>query len=236
MTRRRLVAMAKAFALTAAVSHVVLTALYNLPHNPMRQALRPLLDPTIGMHFSQNWRLFAPNPATSDLSLLVGCIDEPTLGELQGRAATGEKVRYEGQWRDLTAPLWAHHQGNRFSAYDRLSRPQNNGVRTYMQAGGDVELWGRACRQGDQAACEQLELQLEGYRHVALASLVRVASSYCHATAPASAAVALRVREKKAVPWSKRHDGTEPEVADGDLGVFPIVSDVMPAHFYGQEG
>ena len=81
------------------VVHVVCTALYLLPQNPLTAAwdgpVRAYMEPL----FSQRWLLFAPEPATNSLKLWS---------------------RYEcggawTRWRDPAEPLLTIHQHNRLS-------------------------------------------------------------------------------------------------------------------------
>src|SRR5690349_5379464 len=53
------------------MGHFSLTLVYVLPFNPVKDTLQPLLDETIGTYFPQNWNLFAPDPISSDFSLVI---------------------------------------------------------------------------------------------------------------------------------------------------------------------
>ena len=96
--------MARRAAVAAAVSavfaiHVVCTALYLLPRNPLTYAYIVPVTRYIEPLFAQRWLLFAPEPATNSLKLW-------TRYECGGRW-TG--------WRDPAAPLMKTHQRNRLS-------------------------------------------------------------------------------------------------------------------------
>lgn len=79
--------------------HVVCTALYLLPRNPLTAVwdgpVRAYMEPL----FSQRWLLFAPEPATNSL-------------KLWSRYDCGGSWT---RWRDPAAPLLEEHQRNRLS-------------------------------------------------------------------------------------------------------------------------
>lgn len=107
--------MRRKFAVAAAVAavftiHVVCTAAYLWPQNPMTRYYLPVVSRYIDPLFSQRWMLFAPEPATNSLKLW-------TRYECAGRW-TG--------WRDPAAPLMAIHQHNRFSSAGKLLYISNN--------------------------------------------------------------------------------------------------------------
>ncbi|MBL8942597.1 MAG: hypothetical protein JNK45_05590 [Myxococcales bacterium] len=214
-------------------AHLGLTIVYNLPSNPARQQVAPLLDAYIGRYFAQNWRMFAPTPASSNLSVLAVCLAEDEFDRVLHERAAGAPLELGERWVDLTAPLVRGHQGARFSAYDRLGRAQITAARGVASLPGHLELATRSCHKGDEIACEIVESEIRAWREGSSEYLRRVASSYCLATAPQSAGVALAVREYRAIPWSKRLDSdATPERTDRPLGVFELAGDVMPAPIY----
>ncbi|MCH9683077.1 MAG: hypothetical protein K0V04_16705 [Deltaproteobacteria bacterium] len=219
--------------LGAAALYCLLLVLYNMPYNPLVAVLKPGLDATIGSYASQNWRLFAPTPTTSDVAMVVGCVDAQTAETLAVNAERGEDATFDGPWHDITLPLWKSHQANRLSAYDRLSRPQTNAARDYLQMPADLVPWGKSCKNGDERACRYFEERAARHRVGATHNLRRVASSYCLAAHPDATAVAVRLRETAATPWSARYDREPRVVKDGDLGIFPLDTTIMPAPMYG---
>ncbi len=200
------------------VTHFALTAAYVMPLNPLKVALRPLLQATIGTFFQQNWSLFAPNPVSSNKSLLARCLAGREAEDLAtaGLPADG--------WYDLSGPLWARFQRNRFSAYDRLSRPQSNAIRQYQSGSVRLLPWWQACEKGDSDSCAFLNEQLQLGRSRARRLLARIGSAFCKDVAESGdrfTHVALRIRETNSVPWSERYTG-EPEKVDIEVGVFPV--------------
>ncbi len=208
-------------------AHFALTLLFNLPVNPLKLRLQPLLDRTIGAYFHQNWSLFAPNPIAQDEALLA----RPLTRAEAERAAAGLPTT---GWYDLTTPLWEGFHRNRFSAYDRLARPQANLVRYYLGGSPALAPWATACERGEAEACEVLGGRVEEVRAYARRRLGTVASAFANEPTGSFAGasyVALRVRERTAVPWSERRSGKR-AVRDLDLGVFPIDRSVVPSGLF----
>lgn len=85
--------------------HVTATALYLLPVNPLSRIYLPVVHKYMEPIFSQNWHLFAPEPATSSLQFWYRC---------------GSQPEGWGEWRDPLHGLIAKHQENRFSHRGKL--------------------------------------------------------------------------------------------------------------------
>ena len=124
--RHALSSVAKGAALCWLAGHFLLTTLYLLPPSPSRQAVRGLLDLTVGRHFEKNWSLFAPDPIGSNYALLVRGLD---VAELAAVARDGLPA---DRWYDLSAPLWDGFAQNRLTAYERMSSMQLRGVLAYL--------------------------------------------------------------------------------------------------------
>ncbi len=226
--RRSAVAIAKIVAVAVLVCHVTLTAAYCLPYNPMSATLSPILQPTIGRFFMQNWRLFAPDPVSSNYDVLVHCLD----GDQAARALRGELPT--GDWQNLSQPMWTAFHRNRFGAYDRLSRPLNNAVRQYLFGPADLSTMWKSCTRGADVDCELSKQAYELAQKDAAPMLQRVGSSYCRARTDADSftAVALRVRETKPTPWSQRYESRPRTVEEYAVGVFPIDPHQIPGEVY----
>lgn len=212
------------------VGHFAFTLLYVMPFNPIKMALDPLLNATIGTYFGQNWCLFAPDPLVSDHALLVRCVsrDETDHVKALGLPADG--------WHDISTPLWLRFQRNRFTAYDRLVRPQSNAIRQYLGGGPAAWEWKKACDRGAEDSCKTYRELVKQGQLAAGEYLRRAGSSFCLATTqdPGRVAyVALRLRQTSPVPWSKRYDDKfERKVEDFDLAVYPVERDVVPLRVF----
>jgi hypothetical protein len=206
------------------VVHFLLTAMYVLPVNPVRLLIEPLLQATIGSYFSQNWSLFAPNPLSSTQTLMVRCLTE-------AEAQSGPLPA--NGWADLSSPLFERAQRNRLSAYERLVRPQENAVRAWLGNAVEFQPLIDRCAKDDKPACEALDQILKLRRAGAAVLLRQLGSVYCREARPAASvrAVALRYRERSAVPWSQRFHGT-PKTTDFELGVYPLDAEVALPHLY----
>lgn len=210
------------------VAHFSLTLLYVLPVNPIKLAMLPLLEAYIGTYFVQNWSLFAPNPLDSNHALLVRCIypeDHETIRR-QGLPSAG--------WHDLSTPFWHRFQHNRFSAYDRLIRPQSNAIRNYANGGVMLADWGESCRKGMKESCDFFDEKVKLVREDSGQMFTKVGSAFCaDASAPGQRPthVALRMRQTFAVPWSRRYQD-RPRVEDFELGVYPVDPNVARTGLY----
>ena len=211
--------------------HFALTFLYVMPVNPVSLELQGLVQGTIGRFFAQNWRLFAPNPLSSDQIVLANCLDDA-----EAKAGLDGTLPSDG-WFDLSTPVWNRYHEDRFSAYDRLSRPATNAARAFLSGGTYVAPWYESCQRGNQEACKVFEEQVTQTREAASLVLQRVGSSFCLEAEPdkPSTHVALRLRQESAVPWSKRDDASfEPTSTDAELGIYPIVDWVVPSGLYAE--
>ncbi len=210
------------------VFHFALTVAYVMPVNPIKISLQPLIYATVGTYFQQNWSFFAPNPLAADYALLARPLDQV---EVEAIPKKGLPTR---GWYDLSAPLWAHFQKNRFSAYERLARPHGNALMIYLSGGLELVPWLEACLKGDSASCTFYEERLKVARSQAAELLAKVGSAFCKDLGESGqnyTHVALRVRERLSVPWSERHTG-EGLVRDIELGVYPINKSMASAGLY----
>lgn len=55
------------------LGHIVAHLLYLAPNNPATPIYKPITDRYMNSFFTQNWHLFAPEPATSSLRLTYRC-------------------------------------------------------------------------------------------------------------------------------------------------------------------
>ena len=220
---------ARLVALAWLVVHFILTLAYVMPVNPVKIVLQPFLYATIGTYFSQNWSLFAPNPVSSDLVFLARPLTDAEVAAIptHGLPTTG--------WYDLSTPLWERFQKNRFTAYDRLARPQGSSVRRYLSGGSELAPWWEACRKGDADACDFFDTQLTFARAQAAKLFAKIASAFCNDVQSGASFVAVRVREKLSVPWSVRYTA-QPQVREIDLGVYPVDKTVTGPRLYVAEG
>jgi hypothetical protein len=208
------------------VVHFLLTVLYVLPINPVRLLIEPILQATIGTWFSQNWCLFAPNPLSSTQTLMVRCLTDGEAPEEGGPLPAAG-------WADLSSPLFERAHRNRLSAYERLVRPQENAVRGYLGNAVEFQPLIDRCAKDDKPACESLDRILKARRAGAAVLLRQLGSVYCREARPSALvrAVALRYRERYAVPWSERFHGT-PKTTDFELGVYPLDPTVALPRLY----
>lgn len=179
--------------------HFALTLVYVSPVNPLRDSLRPVLDATVGAYFPQDWNLFAPTPRTADLALLVRPLNADELN-----AVRKEGLPKDG-WYDLSAPLWTQFQSNRFSAYNRLGRPEDQAIVHYLS-------------QSPRPAVQLM---------------IKIASAFCkdigqnHATS-----VALVIYERFGRPWLARETSRQRTAKLILVGIYPIDKQVRKMNLY----
>ncbi len=224
----------KVGSLTWLVVHFTMTMLFVMPANPVKLVVEPVVNATIGTFFGQNWSLFAPNPVDVDQALLVRCLTQREADAI----ATQQDIPTD-DWHDLSTPLWTRFQQNRFSAYDRLVRPQSTAIRRYVNGGPDTWDYKRLCDEGKgEDACETYETMLEQIREGSGGFLAKIGSAFCSEVQVGkepTSHVALRLRQSAAVPWTKRHT-EESEVSDYDIGVYPYDAGVVPLGLYQVTG
>jgi hypothetical protein len=204
--------------------HFFLTIVYIMPLTPLKIALQPVLARTIGRYVSQNWSLFAPNPVSANQALLVKCLTKP---EIELGPETG--VSDEG-WHDLSAPLWRAFQNNRFTAYERLGRPQSNAIRNYLSGGLALAPWEEACQKEDRDACQFFQERLNLSREDATTLLRKVASSFCKGLTTDGAdfeGVAIKIKEVQVRKWSKRYENNALVAKFVGVGAYPIDTRVI---------
>jgi len=209
--------------------HFLLTLIYVLPVTPVKMALGPIVFETIGTYFAQNWSFFAPNPVASNSSLLVCPLRPDEIADARRGQVPADR------WYDLTAPVWNKFHHHRLSAYDRLARPQSNGIRMYLGNTPELIPWIDACSNGDPVACVSYQKwRLESQRS-ASDLLSKVASAFCNERFRAGqfTGVALRIRQQTAPPWSARYTGA-PITKDLDIGVFAVDRKIEPLGLYGE--
>ncbi len=207
------------------VIHILLTAIYNMPMNPLKHNLLPLLNVTIGTFFNQNWSLFAPNPVAEDYILLI----QPRLKSLNQDSSKIPSV-----WYDASSPLWAEFQKNRFSAYDRLARNQSNAVRNTLN--GDISFIPvfDACHKGDTIACRVYKELIANARKFHTEKIVLVASAFINDIKKKEdnfTHIGIRIRIKSFSPWSKRYSKNV-ATKDIDLGEFKYIENISSIGIY----
>ena len=228
--RRVSVGLVKALAVVWLVAHFGLTVIHVMPINPLKNEIGYTADSFLKPVFVQNWSLFAPDPIQTNYNLLVRPL---TDGEAAAYDASGALP--DGGWYDLSSPLWARFQANRFSAYDRLTRVHSAAVRQYISGGIDLVAIGKSCQKGDTEACDLLTERRDERRDESSGMLGRTASSFCQDLAasgrPCTGRVAMRIRTVGSVPWSERYTGT-PDTVDIDVAVIEADPTAAPMNVF----
>lgn len=187
--------------------HFVLTLIYVSPPNPVK-TLTNLPQRYVGRFFYQDWGLFAPNPISMDIRVLISCLADgygptPLLDINQGFS----KLRYS-------------------NGYDRVNRIAANYAHSRITLYRSQMPYTKLCIQTpDHPHCNAFRFTDEERKNAAEEGLKRVASAFC-----ADISKAKSIKYKKAhiwillseVPrWSKRHREGRKESAL-DLGVVKL--------------
>jgi Family of unknown function (DUF5819) len=147
--------------------HFACTLLYLTPPNPIRIALHAPLERYMNPHFSQSWRLFAPEPGGTDAVVWVAC-----------RFHESESPQ-ESEWFDITTPLHEYRYAHRFSPGLLLARAQK--PRLFMLADpmhDAIRRYGLPNAVIDAARAE-LEATSKRRFEAGQAHLYRIASAAC---------------------------------------------------------
>jgi uncharacterized protein DUF5819 len=202
--------------LAALAIHFALTGVYVLHENPLSRALAPLLDSYMNRYFDQAWGLFAPNPLSANLSLMVR-----PLNPVESAAVARQGVPKTG-WYDLTRALWERRQRMPFSSDEALGHFHVVTIQDYL--GGDPAGFSSlyACREDSAAACEAAKAEQARAREGASLYLWRLGSGFVNARFSASAypAMALKIHEELPMPWRERGGSGRRQTRDILLGVY----------------
>ncbi|SMO77153.1 DUF5819 family protein [Melghirimyces algeriensis] len=206
------------------VFHFTWTALYNLPLNPVKLKYSSVISGYIEPLFTQNWRLFAPDPVTEKNRIYV---------RLKLKEESG-KIRKTG-WIDLTTFMIEKNQKNRFTPYNRLVRIQRGAV-TAMTRKNDIvyelkdkvkekKLDEKKYKDIIQSDSDDLRVKL-GKK-----MLNRYAQAYAKSLYPTATIEESQVLIKRisSVPYSKRNKSDyTPKETVTNLEWTPYQSDVAP--------
>jgi hypothetical protein len=179
------IALLPALILLVLIFHFVMTLAFLTPINPVKLHYDRWNLAYMQPFFSQNWRLFAPNPANDSRVLLVDCRVQQPNGEVQAMG-----------WADISTALREMYHQNRFSPADRIDRLQATTVRTIFQVDPTIETLkqGRENSEHLKQLIETLEEAKVSERELALDALNRVASAHCDRLYGAERTSEVRVR------------------------------------------
>lgn len=99
-----------AFLCLGFIFHFSITLIYNTPSNPIKAKYNKHINLYMEPIFTQNWRLFAPTPVSTNSQFYV----KAKIQSEQGVSTTG--------WIDILDYMVEGNQNNRFTPYNRLLR------------------------------------------------------------------------------------------------------------------
>lgn len=192
------------------VAHFSLTILFVLPPNPIKTTIK-LPSIYIGKYFYQDWGLFAPDPISMDISVLVKCVDN----------------------NESETPFWnITDDFNRYNnRKNRIQRVVVNYAHSYINASREEMPLLKLCNiNPDHASCAQLRKAENDRREASKEGLRRVASAFCadiqHATNIEYEKAHILIELSKVPPWSKRYTES-PTKSFLNLGI--VALDKKPA-------
>lgn len=94
----------------AFICHFAVTLIYNTPSNPVKAKYNKQISSYIDPVFTQNWRLFAPEPVTRNNKFFV-----------KAEIITNNGIRTT-EWIDIVDYMIKKNQDNRFTPYNHLLR------------------------------------------------------------------------------------------------------------------
>ncbi|WP_121641151.1 DUF5819 family protein [Virgibacillus sp. Bac330] len=201
--------------------HFMFTAIYLAPFNPVKAKYGFIVNAYMEPLFSQNWKLFAPNPASSNNQFLV-----------RAQFSNGETT----EWTNLTSFMIEKNYKNRFTPYNRLVRIQRGAFMSLYQK-DDVT------RKLSQEV-EERDLNKEEYDYIldnemtkeqeenGINILNRYAQSYVSSLYPEKdiTRTQIVIRETKATPFSEQDNPNfenERTIHEFDWKEFETVSSVF---------
>jgi hypothetical protein len=100
------VSVAAAIIAVAALWHALIVLLINMPPDPIRNSLRPVITAFDGSESAQSWKLFAPTPTSENIHVIV-------RGRFSGGTTTG--------WYDVTQFFASAMLADRFTPTRAIS-------------------------------------------------------------------------------------------------------------------
>jgi hypothetical protein len=143
--------------------HLVVTTVYVSPPSPAKNAFFAVpITQYIDRYFYQDWGLFAPNPISMDIDVLVACVK----GSLKEKPI------------NITSPL---HARRYILGLDRVNRVAVNYAYSYITPPRtDSLILDKLCQNSQEhPACESAKERLKLQREAQREGLRRVASAFC---------------------------------------------------------
>ncbi|QKG83854.1 hypothetical protein GXN76_04755 [Kroppenstedtia pulmonis] len=206
------------------VFHFIITSLYNLPINPLKIKYSPIINGYMDPIFTQNWRLFAPDPVTHGNQVYIRL-----------KLKTGNKEPKVTGWIDLTSFMIKRNQENRFTPYNRLVRIQRGAVNAMVRRDEIINKLSEKIKEDD--------LDRNKYKNIIDNDLTRLqtkhakkmvnrySQAYVKNIYPASKIEATQVliKEIEAVPYSKKQNSNyKPKEKVVTLDWVPYQNDIAP--------
>lgn len=198
--------------------HFVFTGLYLSPINPIKTKNSSLINTYMNPLFTQNWKLFAPEPVSKNNTFLV-----------RAQFNNGETT----DWINLTSYLIDKNFKNRFSPYNRLVRIQRGAFNALYEK-DDVTIQIMNKIQDEELDEEDYKEFLENDEQTerAIELLNRYTQSYLRVLYPNKDIKESQVliEETESIPYSKKDEeniDTEKQVLKLDWEDYEKISPIF---------
>ncbi|MCH5585162.1 DUF5819 family protein [Shimazuella sp. AN120528] len=121
MSRKILVFTTSAILSIVLLIHFSFTFLYLSPANPFKSKHWDMIIGYMNPLFTQNWKLFAPNPASQQENL-----------DIRVQYVDNQGATRETDWKSITLPVIKELQSNRFSTNARFSEFQSSLISDFV--------------------------------------------------------------------------------------------------------
>lgn len=196
-----------------AAFHIGMTALYNLPANPIKTQTS-LPERYINVMFSQNWQMFAPDPVSADMLVKVQCLTGVAGGE-------GSSEVY-----DIVSGFWDKGINN---AFERMSRVMSNAAFVAITPNDAEALLLRSCENGTEKSCAEYRKKKAAREALGMNQVKRISAYFCADLSQLRGANYTHsnvwVSTRPVPRWSQRHDppATWPrEVKQYSISAYPL--------------
>ncbi|WP_107839838.1 DUF5819 family protein [Metasolibacillus meyeri] len=179
------------------IFHFTVTLIYNTPSNPIKAKYNQQINFYMEPLFTQNWKLFAPTPVSTNSQFYV----KAKIQSADGVTTTG--------WLDMLDYMVENNQANRFTPYNRLLRIPRSAYSLRLERDETIQKIISKVHEGklDQEKYEKLIVNEEKDAQVEMSNKLvnRFAEAHLKSAYPDSDILEFKVLlvETSPVPFSK---------------------------------
>lgn len=182
------------------IFHFALTIIYNAPSNPIQAKYNKQISKYMDPLFTQNWRLFAPTPVTTNHYYYA----KAKLADPKGEIRTTE-------WIDISKYMYEVNHANRFTPYNLLLRIPRGAFGLMGEKDEVIHKIAKKVQEGklDEDKYDHIiNRNTEHNKEMALSILNRFAEAQLASRFKSEEILELKVLlvESKPIPFSKNGD------------------------------